>query len=432
MMPVCWGLCIISSRDSRNEVFDIQTGGRYDEDKGRNFDSWGHSMRAIINGRVLVPDEAGDFVVQEDSAVIYGENIRKIISMKEYRRRTEQIPVYDADGCYVSPGFINIHIHGCGGADTMDDTAGALMTMSRRQAETGVTAFLPTTMTYDFPTIYRALYRIRSAMQKPQPGAVILGCNMEGPFISKSRKGAQAAENIVRADFAKIAAYTDIIRIITIAPEELAGDYSFVDQCRAHGILVSAGHSSADYDTAFAAITQHGIAHITHLFNGMPPLHHRQPGLAGAALDTEACCEVIADNVHIHPAAQRLIWHAKQGRNIILITDSLRACMLGEGESELGGQKVFVKGQVARLADGTIAGSVLTMDRAIANFAANAGLRIEQAVELVTKVPAAELGVSQYLGAIAPDMRADMTVFDDHLQIMATMVRGECVYQQKR
>ena len=387
-------------------------------------------MKAIVNGRVIVPGRDGHFRVMENCTVLYDKRIEGVVPAAEAAARTDVQDVLDAEGRYVSPGFINIHIHGCGGADAMDESAEALPLMQRLQAQTGVTSFLPTTMTYDFPRLYRAFARVREAMRKPLVGARVLGCHMEGPFISEAYKGAQAAVDIAAADFSRVEEWSDVVRIVTLAPEELKGDYRFVEQCRERGILVSIGHSAADYEEAFRAITRHGMRHITHLFNAMTGLHHRRPGIVGAAFDTDAVCELIADNVHVHPAAQRIVYAVKGGENIVLITDSMRACMLGDGESELGGQKVFVKGQKATLADGTIAGSVLTMDRAIHNFTVNTGASLQAVVELVTRIPAEELGEDLNYGRIALGCAADFALFDEDIHIFVTIVDGKIVYRK--
>ncbi|MBQ7516232.1 MAG: N-acetylglucosamine-6-phosphate deacetylase [Schwartzia sp.] len=387
-------------------------------------------MKAIVNGRLILPDERGEFQVVEHRALLYDERIDRVLpGMRITRAEREQLDeVIDARGAYVSPGFINVHLHGAAGFDVMDDDPAALPAIARFQASTGVTAMLPTTMTYDFPTIYRALDRIRAVMGEEKDGAVILGANMEGPFINRAQRGAQAAENIAAPDFERIRAYQGVIRLLTLAPEELKGDYAFVEQCQAAGITVSLGHSAADYNTARQAILQYGINHITHLFNGMAPFHHRRPGLAGAALDTPADCEIIADNVHLHPMTQRFLWRMKQERHIILVTDSMRACGLGDGESELGGQLVRVSGQVATLADGTIAGSVLTLDRAVANFAANTGAGLAQTVACATKVPAQNLGIYGEYGSLEPGKRADIVIFDGAVRVRRTIIGGRTVF----
>lgn len=389
-------------------------------------------MKAIINSTAILPNEQGDFRAVEDVAILYGEKIERILPMTEFQQTAEVESVYDAGGGYVSPGFINIHIHGCVGYDAMDDDARALPAMQEFQATTGVTSFYPTTMTYDFPTIYRALDRVRQAMAGAAQGARIAGCHMEGPFINQQFKGAQAGKNITRADFAAIAPYQDIVKLITLAPEMLEGDYQFLDRCREAGIIVSCGHSAVDYDMAVDVITHHGAAHITHLFNGMPVMHHRQPGLVGAALDTIANCELIADNVHSHPAAQRIVYRAKQGKHIILITDSMRACGLADGESELGGQKVFVKGTHATLADGTIAGSVLRMNDAVAIFAENTGAPLSAVIGMVTRTPAEELGIYDRTGSLTVGKLADITILDQQLKVQATIVAGQMVYSCKQ
>ncbi len=384
-------------------------------------------MKAIINGRVIVPQADGQFTVRDNYAVFYDEQILAVLPMEKAKGHLPP-NVIDAAGGYVSPGFINVHIHGCGGCDTMDEDVSSLVTMQRIQAQTGVTAFLPTTMTYDLPRIYRAFERVKSRIGQAG-GAEILGCNMEGPFVSPARKGAQDEQYIIPASFDKIAAYADVIRIVTIAPEELHGDYTFIRDCQNAGIIVSIGHTSADYETVCAAFKA-GATHVTHLYNAMTSFNHRKPGVVGAALDNPVNCELICDNIHLHPVAQRLAYHAKNKKHIVLITDSMRACALGDGESELGGQKVFVNGPLATLADGTIAGSVLTMDRAIANFSHNTGSSVAETVSFATKVPAEELGIYNERGSLEPGKRADITIFDSKVEIRATIVNGETVYCQ--
>lgn len=381
-------------------------------------------MKAIINGRFIIPDESGRFTVEEGLTLFFDEKIQRIrpaatISEDEREGLEECI---DARGAYVSPGFLNVHIHGCVGADTMDDDPEAIRKMQLFQARTGVTSFLPTTMTYDFPTLERAFRHVREAMAREE-GARVLGCHMEGPFISPAKKGAQAEKNIAKADFEKIAPYEDIVKIVTVAPEELHDQGKFIADCHARGIVVSLGHTAADYETARQAIEQYGAKHITHLFNAMTGLHQRHPGVVGAALDTDANCELIVDNVHIHPAVQRLVYRLKKD-HLILITDSLRACGLGDGPSELGGQKVFVKGTLATLEDGTIAGSVLCMNDGLRIFRENTGAPIEEVIEAVTKTPAAELGLYDKLGSLSVGKNADITIFDNALNVQRTIVAG--------
>jgi N-acetylglucosamine-6-phosphate deacetylase len=288
-------------------------------------------------------------------------------------------------------------------------------------------------MTYDFASIDRALTTIQNVMTSgTEPGAKILGAYLEGPFISAAFKGAQKADYIHKAAFTKIEKFAQILRYVLVAPETLtpAELENFAAAAQKYNIHLTLGHSAATYEQALTFINRYGCQHITHLFNGMAPFHHRNPGIVGAALDSTAVCELICDNVHAHPAAQRLAYQLKGPEKIILITDSMRACALGDGVSELGGQKVFVRGANATLADGTIAGSVLTLDRALANFKITAGLTVPEVVQLVTLNPARELGETRR-GRLEPGCRADLTLFDADFKIHATYVGGLQVYQEK-
>ena len=382
-------------------------------------------MLAIKNGRFIVPDEQGTFVFRTEGVLLCeGEKIKGFVNEQDIPAAAE---IIDAQGQYVSPGFINVHIHGCAGADTMDADMDGLERMAKMQARTGVTGFLPTTMTCKWYEVEDALATVMEAMESQPMGARVLGAHMEGPFISPAKKGAQAEENIRQADYKMVKPWEKVVKIITLAPEELP-DYDFVDKCHAAGITVSIGHTAADYDTAVSAVKEHGIHHFTHVYNAMTGFSHRAPGVVGAAFDTDANCEIIADNVHSHPAAQRLLYHAKGGKNIVLITDSLRACGLGDGPSELGGQEVFVKGELATLKDGTIAGSVATMNRCVKIFWENTGAELPQIIEMVTKTPAQELALYEDVGSLESGKRADIVIFDEEVQIHKTVIGGKVYY----
>ncbi len=370
-------------------------------------------MKTIINGRLIVPDANGDFTICA-GAVNFDE---KIISIGAPFDGAE---IFDAAGAYVAPGFINVHIHGAAGVDAMDDEPDALQRLADFLPTTGVTSFLPTTMTMPIEKIHRTLERVRAGKNFSR-GAKILGAHWEGSFINKKFCGAQDTQYIMPADFALIKNFVDVIKIITVAPEVAGLD--FINRCHGAGIVVSIGHSGATYEEAMAAI-ECGANRVTHLFNAQTGLHHRKPGVVGAALDSTANVELIADNVHVSPAAQRIVAKCKPRSQIILITDSMRACGLGDGESELGGQKVFVKGNVATLADGTIAGSVAKMNDVLKNFCTNTGLDVAAGVELVTKNPARELGCFDALGSLEVGKAADFTIFDDNFNIVRTIVRS--------
>jgi len=386
-------------------------------------------MKAIINGILIIPDNMGGFQPTEDKVVLFEDTITDIIDEQEFYKLDKKSfeEIIDAHGKYISPGFVNIHIHGCLGADTMDCSAEGLKKMAECQASTGVTSMLPTTMTYDLPTVYKALEQVKAGIGFKN-GSRIIGANMEGPFISEKYKGAQKGSNIKQADFKLIEKYRDVIKIITIAPETLPAGSDFIQKCLDNDIKVSIGHSAADYDCALDAITNKGVTQVTHLFNAMTGLHHRNPGIVGAALNTDAFCELIVDNIHIAPGAQLLVNKIKGTNRTVLITDSMRACGLGDGKSELGGQTVLVKGQKATLEDGTIAGSVLTMDRAVYNYSQNVEIPLWKAVECASITPARAIGRDNEIGSIEIGKKADFTIFDENVNIAITIRDGKTIF----
>ena len=375
-------------------------------------------MNAIINGKIILPDEKGNFFV-DDKVVTFDE---KIISIDAEIKSADKI--IDAENNFVAPGFINIHIHGCNGYDAMDEGS-ALDGMSKFLPTCGVTSFLPTTMTMSVDKIKHALKNIRSKVGKSF-GAKILGANLEGPFINPKFKGAQDEKFILRADFEIFSEFVDVIKIATIAPE--LTDFKFIDSCRAENIVVSIGHSAATYEETMQAI-ERGASHVTHLFNAQSGLHHRKPGIVGAAFNSNAIVELIADNVHVHPAAQKIVAKVKPHDEIILITDSIRACGIGNGLSELGGQKIFVEGNLATLEDGTLAGSVAKMNDVVKNFAINSGFSTAEVVELVTKNPARELKIYDKIGSISVGKAADFVIFDEDFNVKRTIVDGKIIFQ---
>jgi len=385
-------------------------------------------MKAIINAKAILPDKNGDFFIQANTHILFNKKIigifqgnipPEIINLSEEN-------IIDAKNKYLSPGFINIHAHGALGKDTMDEEDDALKIFAQAEATMGVTSFLPTTMTYDIPRIRRALQRIRKAMRENSKGAKILGAHMEGPYISPKKRGAQDIKHIKPAEFEDIADFADAIKIITLAPEVTSN--SFMEQAKSKGILLSMGHTNATYDEAIEAIDSGNVEHITHLYNAMTPFHHREPGVVGTAFDTTVKAELIADNIHSSPTAQRLAYKMKGLENIILITDSIRASCLGDGLSELGGQKVIVKGELATLEDGTIAGSVATMNRVLSIFKENTGIKLEEVIETVTKNPAQSLKIYDSMGSIEIGKFANFTIFDDYIKIFTTIVEGEVIY----
>ena len=374
-------------------------------------------MKTLKNGKFIFPDDKEDFFIIKDFSVSFGEKISEISTAAN----SEEI--IDAENNFVAPGFINIHIHGGGGCDTMDATTESLKKICEAY---GISLSQFFWYAFYFHIIFMLnMIKIKAALKNVRDnlkniyGSKILGVNLEGPFVSKKFHGAQNPENIIRADFEIFSDFADIIKIITFAPEEL-DDFNFVDKCREKNIICAIGHSAADYETAIKFIN-HGANHITHLFNAQTGLHHRKPGIVGAAFDTNASVELIADNVHVSPTAQRIIQK-------ILITDSFRACGIGDGEFEFGGQKVFVKKNIATLADGTIAASVAKMNDVVKNFYENTQIPLTEVIETVTKNPAKKLNVYDKLGSVEVGKSADFVIFDENLNIKKTIINGEVAY----
>jgi N-acetylglucosamine-6-phosphate deacetylase len=378
-------------------------------------------MKAIVNANIIMDNK-----ILEGHTLLFDERIVEIA--EDYKiNESELEEVIDAGDRYLSPGFIDVHIHGCLGSDTMDDNDSSILNISKGIVATGVTAFLPTTMTMEFSKIEKTIKRIRRLMSN-EAGASILGCHLEGPFISDEYKGAQDGRYIIKPDFSSIEGFSDVMKIITIAPEE-EGSEEFIESCVRHGIVVGIGHTKANYEQAMRAIHK-GASHSIHTFNAMTPLHHRNPGVVGAVMDSSVSCELIADNVHVNPAVQRILLKVKGIEKIILVTDAMKACLLEDGEYDLGGQKVLVKGDEARLPAGNLAGSVLTLNRALKNFINNTGVSLNEAVRAVTENPARLLRISDRKGSISIGKDADLTLFDENFNIYRTYVKGKKVYER--
>ncbi|WP_346355994.1 N-acetylglucosamine-6-phosphate deacetylase [Azotosporobacter soli] len=379
-------------------------------------------MKAIINGRIITASQ-----VLENKVLVFDEQIGEIVAADAFKPG-EDFEIIDAAGHYVSPGFIDIHIHGCGGYDTMDEDPTALGKIAALLPQVGVTSFLPTTMTMHLPRIQSALQRIRAAKKAKGNGAVILGAHLEGPYLSPQYKGAQDSAFIKTPDFFDIEDYLDVIRIVTLAPEG-ADKHDFIQRCRAAQITVSIGHSNANYEQALAAFAA-GAEHVTHTFNAMPPLNHRQPGIIGAALDTPAVtCELIVDDVHVHPCLQRMLLKLKGPDHVILISDAMRACLLANGHYDLGGQDVIVSDGEARLASGVIAGSVTTLRSAARLLEKNTQLSLPELIRTVSLTPARRIGVAGSKGSLEIGKDADITIFSSDFTIQATFVAGKSVYR---
>jgi N-acetylglucosamine-6-phosphate deacetylase len=345
----------------------------------------------------------------------------------EERFDAEDAQVIDAKGLMIAPGLIDVHIHGSGGRDTMEGTLDALSTISGTIVKNGVTLFLATTMTMEREMVEASLTQIREAVKRRMPGAQLFGAHMEGPFISPKFKGAQAAENIRLPSWEWIEPFKDVIKIVTLAPEQ-PGAKELASRLKEHNIIASMGHTAATYDEAMEGIKA-GISHTTHLFNAMSGVHHRNPGTVVAALASDVYCELIADTIHVHPGLFEMVRKAKGADRITLITDCMEAGGMPDGNYTLGGQPVIVNGNEARLTDGTLAGSVLRLNRALYNFYKNTDCELHEVFNMASVNPARELGIDDRKGSIKVGKDADFVLMDQEFNVKATYIRGVCMYK---
>jgi len=334
----------------------------------------------------------------------------------------------DARGLFVAPGLIDVHVHGGAGHDTMDATPEALHGMARFFARHGVTAYYPTTMTAPPDAIYAAVENVRRSPQ-PDDGAQHLGVHVEGPYLSPKHPGAQPASALRDPDPAEYGAWlsSGIVRLITIAPER-PGALELIEAGLDAGVEFALGHTDADYEQVIEAASR-GVRQATHTFNAMVGLHHRQPGTVGGVLaDDRIYAQVIADGVHVHPAAVKVLVRAKGPGRTLLITDAMRAAGLPDGQYELGGQPITVSGGVARTPSGALAGSTATLDAVLRNAMAFAGLTLSEALPMATSAPAEAMGLAGRKGVLAPGADADIILLDAECRVRLTIVAGRVVY----
>lgn len=383
----------------------------------------------ISNGTIITP-----FQSLENKAISIEKG--KITAIKE--RKVMDIPagveVIDAGNGFVVPGFIDIHVHGGGGSDVMDGGYEAVKQVATTHSRFGTTAFLPTTMTMSKDKIIGSLKSIHEAFIKGTGAAEILGVHLEGPYISSEKKGAQKEKDIKKASIGEFLEFNqasgNLIRIVTLAPEK-PGAIDLIRWLHKNEIIASVGHSNATYKQVQEGIKA-GLTHVTHTFNAMREFNHREPGVVGAALSSpKLILEMIADGIHLHPVAMKILIKIKEIGKIVLITDAMRAASKPEGTYNLGGQEVTVVRGQARLKDGTLAGSVLTMDKAVCNMVDKVGVSLMEAIQMATTSPARCLGVESKKGSLEPGKDADIVILNKKLKVELTMVKGKIVYKRE-
>ncbi len=358
----------------------------------------------------------------QSGTLVFDEKIREFIPAD----RPAPSPDEDLADCFIIPGLVDIHTHAAMGADASDGDLEGLKTMSRFYASQGVTSFCPTTMTLNEPELAKACRTIRD-FRRPSDGARCAGVNLEGPFVSEEKRGAQNKDCIHLPDIDLLKRLEEAaggtVRLVTVAPEA-EGGIKFVREasrlCR-----VSLGHTMADYETAVRAFDA-GAGHVTHLYNAMPPLHHRMPGLIGAAYDCGATAELISDGLHVHPSAVRMAERLFAGR-LVLISDSLRCTGMPDGDYPFGGQMITLRDRKATMkGSDTLAGSVISLMEGVRR-AVSFGIAPERAILAATRTPARVIGKEDEIGSLKADCCADIVALDRNMEVQKVWIDGKAV-----
>ena len=336
----------------------------------------------------------------------------------------------DCNGLYVSPGFVDVHIHGAGGHDTMDGTFEAINEISKTICKYGTTSFTPTTMTMSANDILKSMTSIKKAKLEGTDGAIVLGAHLEGPFISPSEIGAQNPNFLIAPSFENFKSMTgdaiDSVVSITMAPE-VSGAKELASQLTDMGIRCSIGHTKATYEEAIEGI-KCGFCHSTHLFNAMTGFTHREPGVVGATFESDITTETISDGIHISYPSLRIAYKQKGIDKTLLVTDAMCACGMPDGTYALGGQPVTVKNGAARLENGALAGSVLTLNKAVKNILDNSEYKLYEIIKMASYNGAKFCKVDDKKGQIKENFDADLVIFDENIDVKMTIVGGKIVY----
>ena len=379
---------------------------------------------AVTAGRVMTPDR----VILDGVVLVEGPKILEVGSRRAVRFSRDQFQVVGHSQQLLAPGFIDVHTHGAMGRDVMEGTDEALEVISRFLAAHGTTSFLATTVTASPIATLQAVEALGSQVDRPLPGARMLGLHLEGPFINPEKRGAHTAKYIRRPSTLifdqLLACSSHQIKLITVAPE-VEGSLELIRFARAKGVVVSLGHSNATLEETMAAIAL-GAGNATHTFNAMRPFSHRDPGILGAVLTApEIWAELIADGVHVSPAAINLCIQCKSARRILLISDAVSATGMPEGQYRLSDIEITLSGGICRTREGQLAGSTLTQDQALRNMVRWSHLPLEAVLGMLTRNPAQSLGIAESKGTLAEGRDADMVLLDRNLRVHTTIIQGE-------
>lgn len=369
----------------------------------------------IINGNVILRNQVVNKNVYIEEGYIKEISNRQPIDEK----------IIDAKGRYVSPGFIDVHTHGRGGSDSMYPTFDDINTISKTALTSGVTSFLPTTMTMSIEDTQKAIANIVDNKDKVE-GSKIIGIHMEGPFFNVKYKGAQPEEFMIAPtieNFEKLTnGHLDFVKKISLAPEK-EGSLKLIKYLVSKGVVVSAGHTNATYEEMMAGVNC-GITSGTHTYNAMTPLTHRNPGVVGAIMEEDCIyAELILDGIHVNYPAAKVLIRAKGVDKITLITDSMEAAGLEDGKYNLGNQAVYVKDNAARLESGALAGSILSLNKAVYNAYTSLKLPIYEAVRMASLNSADSLHMYD-IGEIAVNKKADIILFDENVDVTCSLIDG--------
>jgi N-acetylglucosamine-6-phosphate deacetylase len=382
----------------------------------------------LLYGQVLTPNgicNDGVLAIQGESISYAGDASGLPADLKQAAAEVINQP----DG-YIIPGFIDIHVHGGNGEDFMDATKDVLDKITSFHSSQGTTAMLATTMTAPKAAIDHVLQEVNDYQSQDMPYTRLVGVHLEGPFISPKWPGAQNPEHIVHANIdwleEWVSTYPDLVRQVTLAPER-EGALEAISWLNNHGIVAALGHTDATYEEVEAAV-EAGLSHGVHTFNAMTGLHHRKPGVVGAMLsDDRLSCEIIADGIHVHPAAIRILARMKQDGNLILITDAMSATGMADGEYTLGDLPVVVENGIATLKSNrdSLAGSTLTMIKGFQLLVREVGLSIEQASRVGSLNPATKIGIADLTGSLEVGKLADVLVLSSDLELQGVWIQGQ-------